>query len=104
MRHTCSTCGYCKSGVLLSEVSNGREDPCETCEAITVNEFTNWRPIPTTNADRIREMSDEELAEFLERVADGCDSCPILKECTYSDGEMSEEQVRLIWLKQEADI
>ena len=56
----------------------------------------------TTNADRIRAMSDEELAEFLERVADGCDSCPMLKECTYSDGEMSGEQVRVIWLKQEA--
>ena len=72
MRHTCSTCGYCKSGVLLSEVSNGREDPCETCEVITVNEFTNWRPIPTTNADRIRAMSDEELAEFMRPWDSGC--------------------------------
>ena len=68
MRHTCSTCGYCKSGVLLSEVSNGREDPCETCEVITVNEFTNWRPIPTTNADRIRAMSDDELRDFFTRI------------------------------------
>lgn len=54
-----------------------------------------------TNADRIRSMTDEELADFLERVADGCDSCPILKECTYSDGEISEKQIRLKWLKQE---
>ena len=56
-----------------------------------------------TNADRIRAMSDEELADFLEKVADGCDSCPMLKECTYSDGEMSEEQVRLMWLKKETE-
>ena len=62
-----------------------------------------WEPKPKTNADRIRAMSDEELADFLEKVADGCDSCPMLKECTYSDGEMSEEQVRLMWLKQEAE-
>ena len=61
----------------------------------------NGKPKAKTNAGRIRAMTDEELADFLERVADGCDSCPMLKECTYSDGEMSEEQVRLIWLKQE---
>ena len=58
---------------------------------------------PKTNADRIRAMSDEELAEFLEKVADGCDSCPMLKECTYSDGEIPEQQIRLKWLKQEAE-
>ncbi len=56
-----------------------------------------------TNADRIRNMSDEELAEFLEIVADGCDSCPMLKECTYSDEEISEKKIRLKWLKQEAE-
>ena len=32
--------------------------------------------IPMTNADRIRSMSDEELAEFLERVhVDPCSAC-----------------------------
>lgn len=62
-----------------------------------------WEAKPQTNADRIRAMTDEELADFLERVADGCDSCPVLNECTYLDREMSEEQVRLIWLKQEAE-
>lgn len=60
-----------------------------------------WEAKPKTNADRIRAMSDEELSVFLERVADGCDSCPMLKECTYTDGEVPEEQVRLKWLKQE---
>ena len=89
MRHTCSTCGYCKSGALLSEVSNGREDPCETCEAITVNEFTNWHPIPITNADRIRAMCDEDLALFLETATE--------------HGRVDKvEWVR--WLKQEANI
>lgn len=58
---------------------------------------------PETNADRIRAMTDEELAEFLEKVSDGCDSCPMLKECTYSDEEISEKQIRLKWLKQEVE-
>ena len=29
---------------------------------------SNWKPLPTTNADRIRAMSDEELAVFLEQT------------------------------------
>lgn len=61
-RRTCSTCGYCKSGASLTE------DPCKTCEVITVNEFTNWHPIPITNADRIRNMTIEGLAEELSKV------------------------------------
>lgn len=32
----------------------------------------------TTNADRIRAMSDEELAERIETIAD-CNHCPILE-------------------------
>ena len=95
MRHTCSTCGYCKSGVLLSEVSNGREDPCETCEVITVNEFTNWRPIPTTNADRFRAKSDEELAKTLsgEEIYPWCTNPCEYDNCT---------DCVLAWLKKEA--
>ena len=56
-----------------------------------------------THFDEIKAMSIEELADFLEKVADGCDTCPMLKECTYSDGEISEQQIRLKWLKQEVE-
>lgn len=69
---------------------------------VGVHGCDNGKPKPQTNADRIRNMTDEELAVFLEEVADGCDSCPMLKECTYSDEEISEKQIRLKWLKQEA--
>ena len=45
--------------------------PCFEC---THNRATDhWKPI--TNADRIRNMSDEELAEFLCEVYDDDESC-----------------------------
>lgn len=51
---------------------------------------------PITNADRIRAMSDEELAEWIETIAD-CDMCPMRKNC-----HGSCRLKWLGWLKQEA--
>ena len=58
--------------------------------------------IPMTNADRIRDMSDEELAEFISRIEIGdfgpqvygktfCDLCKVQYEC---------DDCRLWWLQQ----
>lgn len=56
-----------------------------------------------TNADNIRHMTDEELACFLEIVANGCIDCPMIEECTYDPDDVNEEvHYRLKWLKQEA--
>lgn len=58
-----------------------------------------------TNADRIRSMSDEELAEWLERIrlccaTDLCGrSCP-LKDICYSKADTPTKTID--WLKQEA--
>lgn len=60
------------------------------------------KPKPITNADRIRKMSDEELAHFLDRWALGdidysktfCDMC---------EGQFDCDDCRLWWLKKEAD-
>lgn len=58
-----------------------------------------------TNADRIRSMSDEELAKWLERIrlccsTDSCGRiCPFVEIC-YSSAEAPKET--LDWLKQEA--
>ena len=42
----------------------------------TLELFRSLAPEPQTNADRIRAMSDEELAAFLERVhVDPCSAC-----------------------------
>lgn len=57
---------------------------------------------PMTNADRIRAMTDEELANFLDRVEMGdidysktfCDLC---------EGQFDCDDCRLWWLKKEAD-
>lgn len=50
-----------------------------------------------TNADRLRAMSDEELAEFM---ADNC-GCPVDK-CPHLDDEKDCGQCWADWLKQEA--
>ena len=58
----------------------------------------NYKPI--TNADRIRGMTDEELAEFFHNTT-FCDSCFIFKnEC--GTEKYSCKQRWLDWLKQEA--
>ena len=66
----------------------------------------NHESEPQTNADRIRAMTDEELAAWLERIrlccaADLCGrSCPFVKVC-YSNAEQPIET--LDWLRQEAN-
>lgn len=60
-----------------------------------------YRPAkPLTNADRIRQMVDEELSAFLGWIADNCsyntcDNCPMYGACV--DVPLSRDK----WLKQE---
>lgn len=58
---------------------------------------------PQTNADRIRAMSDEELAEFLDDTQrEECESLHILND----DGTMKFESLKkgwLIWLQKPAE-
>ena len=57
---------------------------------------------PMTNADRIRAMSDEELAEFIDR----CEMNDIDYAKTFCDlcnGQYECDQCRLDWLKQPAE-
>lgn len=56
-----------------------------------------------TNADRIRAMSDEELAEFLGRVKEPCDYCQlavVAGACT----ETLCDDAMMKWLKQPAEV
>jgi hypothetical protein len=58
--------------------------------------YSDWKrgkaaPIPITNADRIRSMSDDELAELVEKCAPQEAWASFLNGRTWSD-----------WLKQEA--
>ena len=59
---------------------------------------SNWKPLPTTNADRIRAMSDEELAEFLQDAKFYCQrNC---EKCLRGTACISMLQ----WLKQPAEV
>ena len=75
------------------------------CAALRGTYGIDSDPEITTNADRIRAMSDEELAEFISRVEIGdfgaldysktfCDLC---------NGQYECDDCRLWWLKQPAE-
>lgn len=53
-----------------------------------------FEPREITNADRIRSMSDEKLAELLCRMT-YCFECPCENACTHDDGYLN-------WLRQSA--
>lgn len=55
--NTCETCRYYMASPL--------QEPCESCywDGVIGHDPPNWKG--PTNADRIRAMTDEELAEFL---------------------------------------
>lgn len=81
---TNSTCN-CKHN------SNSRDDePCCRCDS------------RQTNAERIRNMTDDELAEFLAYNA-YCEECYVKKDdsCCYPDGTC--KQKHLEWLQSEAE-
>ena len=55
-----------------------------------------------TNADRIRNMTDEELAKYFSYIAE-CDSCPneLDRECCVSEDACINKWLK--WMKQETD-
>lgn len=77
-------------------------DITKTCEctcSVTCN------PDIITNADRIRDMSDEELAEFISRIEIG-DFGPQVYGKTFCDmckGQYECDDCRLWWLQQPAE-
>ena len=54
----CETCG----------IEPGCQRVWKNTSAKVVN-CVSWTPAPPTNADHIREMTDEELADFLQNIA-----------------------------------
>lgn len=61
-----------------------------------------WKTMKQSNADRIRSMTDEELAIWLASITD-CGECEIY---SYKDGCMASDEACacqwLYWLRQEA--
>ena len=79
---------------------------------------SNWKPLPMTNADRIRAMTDEELAEFIclspEMEFDVCRFCQYGNptpmddrgECLYDMGRcyaVARAEAMKKWLQQPAE-
>ena len=95
--HTCNICKYAGRPTYKS--------PCSECKEFSKYEYENKK----TNADIIRSMSDEELAEFLTHInPTNCQDCAFSHgwRCQpdrddYSDFKKCKEG-RKRWLKQPA--
>ena len=75
MRKNCDSCKHDEFG----------EKYCDDCVSSKGNAPSKWEPAdyyePDTNADRIRSMSDEELADFLTEEKWKCDNYRVCREC-----------------------
>ena len=88
MKHS-KLCGKC----VTEHFPNGKEsDP------------SMWKPLPQTNADRIRAMSDEELADALQKFCIAmvdCSDCPLYD---FGCPKNSIFNYWIEWLQQPAEI
>ena len=94
MEKDCNNCRF--------ELYNPDEIPCKDCG---MDDREYWMPKPQTNADRIRAMSDEELADDLMSYNCLCERCLYANECE-ADDYVTAEKCRegiLEWLKQPAE-
>jgi hypothetical protein len=86
------TCGECNN-------YNAEKFHCEKFECVTIGRGScpdyEEKPKKPTNGDRIRQMSDEKLAEVIE--------CPHFEGlCIHRDSEYPCKCCKRDWLKQEA--
>ena len=94
MRQRCANCGWLSvnpSGAMFCGYSDERTWEDESCMAWKDNEE------PQTNADTLRAMTDEELAEFM-----NCGACPpgkyVSELCYDEDGGSVPDMCNLCWL------
>ena len=86
-------CRYEGTGVWAERCLGTKEvDPCPGYE-----KCNRYKPDGLTNADRIRAMSDWELARFLCDLRKDCDECPAESFCYKGHTGMQD------WLKQPAE-
>ena len=87
----CYNCGG--HGFITSTYENGQTSAiCPVCGGIGTHE------IQMTNADRIRAMSDEELAEFIKNIKVRAALCKAVK-----NNDAFEELCSAEWLQQPAE-
>ena len=88
--------------------SNGQHEKCSSCcDYDCKNRNSEWFGVKDeekkqTNADEIRSMSDEELAEFIEQIS--ADSMDTISFGTKNDEEIWEhKETALKWLQSEVE-
>ena len=93
----CYNCGG--HGFITATYENGQTSAiCPVCGGIGTHE------IQMTNADRIRAMSDEELATFISEIADECErNTECNQHCYGCDIEYCVRESCLKWLQQPAE-
>ena len=87
------SCGNCNNYIWSDGASPLPQD-CIRCVYVEVKgekQPSNWRAKPKTNADRIRSMSDEELAAFVSNAGCPDHTMPCIGQC---------EKCVLRWLQQ----
>ena len=78
---------------------SAKKYPCSKCDSVTNDLF---EPKKQTNADRIRAMNDEELAEFIEQIS--ADSMDTISFGTKDYEEIWEhKETALKWLQSEVE-
>lgn len=94
------TCKNCKHFNDFGDVIDEGQEPCWSCLRARGDYLPNHELIEKkkTNADRIRSMSDEELADFIGHKPT-IEWCPADKDCTWDD---DCKDCVLVWLRKEA--
>ena len=92
-------CANCANGRWTSRESQVPEI-CITCNYNAQGDPSAWEPIAVTNADRIRAMGDEELANFICKAYE-CYRCPGEELCNAIDGKANGA---MKWLQQPAEV
>lgn len=90
--NVCVCCG--------KEIPEGRQ-VCKSCETEGQRMGLLSKPAVVTNFDRIRAMSVEQLAEFIDEVTDCCSDGWLCHKCPIRVGSCDKESF-IDWLKQEA--
>lgn len=90
-------CNGCAFEFGWTQQSTSVPNECKGCQMVN-GKPSNYKPKPQTNADRIRAMSDEELAKIIICPKQVCDKLHILV------GRTDCEACSLEWLKQPADM
>lgn len=95
-----------RAAKIILDMINGAESTfghsLSTTEIIALKKaYCALNPEPTTNADRIRAMTDEELANWLAKITD-CGECHVCGHVKCMTSEESCACAWLEWLKQEA--